>query len=229
MTKIKLGSNISDARGKLNGHVFSKNRYGNYIRNKVTPVNPQSAYQTSIRNRLAGISSAWAALTAAQRNAWNAAVSSFAKTNIFGDLINPTGFELHQRINNNLVTCGQAVLTAPPVPSGVDAFTAFSVAAAAGAGTVTLTIAPAIAADHVVKLYATPGVSAGISFVKSEYRLIDVLTDADVTPVALKVPYEARFGAIPAAGLKIFVKAVQVVKATGIAGTTISASCIVSA
>lgn len=227
--KIKLGSNIADARGKLNGHVFSKNRYGNYVRNKVTPVNPQSVAQMAIRNRLAGISSAWAALTAAQRAAWNSAVGSYAKTNIFGDLINPTGFQLHQVLNNNLLICGEAVITAPPVPEAVAAFTSMTVAAAAGAGTMTLTYAPAIAATEKVKVYATPGVSPGISFVKSEYRLIGVFATADASPLALKTAYEAKFGAIPAAGLKVFVKAIHVSTDTGQAGTTLSASCIVAA
>jgi hypothetical protein len=227
--KIKLGYNIADARGKLNGHVFSKNRYGNYVRNKVTPVNPQTAAQQGIRNRLSGLSSAWAALTAAQRTAWNAAVNSFAKTNIFGDLINPTGFQLHQTLNNNLLITGTAAITAPPVPAAVDAFTSISLAIAAGAATAVLTYAPAIAADHKVKVYATPGVSAGISFVKSEYRLIDVIATADASPLDVKAAYLATFGALPAAGLKVFLKVVQVNTVTGQAGTILSCSTIVAA
>lgn len=227
--KIKLGSNIADARGKLNGHVFSKNRYGNYVRNKVTPVNPQSAAQMTIRNRLAGLSSAWAALTAAQRTAWNAAVSAFAKTNIFGDLINPTGFQLHQTLNNNLLICGEAALTAPPAPAAVDAFTSISLAMANGAATAVLTYAPAIAADHKVKVYATAGMSAGISFVKSEYRLIDVIATADASPLDIKAAYIAVFGSIPEVGQKVFLKVVQVNTDTGQAGTTLSCSVVLAA
>ncbi len=227
--KIKLGSNIADARGKLNGHVFSKNRYGNYVRNKVTPVNPSTAYQTTVRNRLAGISSAWAGLTAAQRAAWNSAVSSYGKTNIFGDIINPSGKTLHQKLNNELLICSEAAITAPPVPAAVDAFTAISIAIAAGAATAALTYAPAIAANHKVKVYATPGLSAGVSFVKSEYRLLAVIATADASPYSFKAAYEARFGALPAAGLKVFVKVVQVNTDTGQSGIALTTSAIVAA
>jgi len=227
--KIKLGSNIADARGKLNGHVFSKNRYGNYVRNKVTPVNPSTAFQTAVRNRLAGISVLWSALTAAQHAAWNSAVGSYGKTNIFGDVVNPSGKTLHQKLNNELLITGTAAISTPPVPVGVDAFTSVSVAIAAGAATAVLTYAPAIAADHKVKLFATPGVSAGVSFVKSEYRLIDVIATADASPLDIKAAYIARFGDLPAAGRKVFVKVVQVNTVTGQAGIALTASTIVIA
>jgi len=227
--KIKLGSNIADARGKLNGHVFSKNRYGNYVRNKVTPVNPSTVFQTAVRNRLAAISALWVLLTVAQRNAWNAAVGSYGKTNIFGDVVNPSGKTLHQKLNNELMITGTAVISTPPVPQGVDAFTSASLAIAAGAATATLTYAPAIAADHKVKVYATPGLSAGISFVKSEYRLIDVIATADASPLDIKAAYESRFGSLPAAGQKVFIKVVQVNTVTGQAGIGLTASTVVVA
>jgi len=227
--KIKLGSNIADARGKLNGHVFSKNRYGNYVRNKVTPVNPSTTFQTAVRNRLALISGLWILLTVAQRNAWNAAVGSFGKTNIFGDIINPSGKTLHQKLNNELLICSEAAISNPPVPTGVDALTSMSIAIAAGAATAVMTYAPAIAADHKMKVYATPGLSAGISFVKSEYRLIAVIAAADVSPYSFKAAFETRFGSLPAAGQKVFVKVIQVNTDTGQAGIGLTASAIVIA
>lgn len=227
--KIKLGSNIADARGKLNGHVFSKNRYGNYVRNKVTPVNPSTAYQTAVRNRLASVSSAWAAQSAADRAAWNAAVSNWGRTNIFGDLINPSGKTLFVKLNTELLGVGAEIIPQPPIPAEVPTMATYSLAAAAGAGTLTLTYTPAIPAAFRVKVYATPGVSAGVSFVKSEYRLIKIAAAADASPLALKVPYEARFGSIPAEGQKIFVKLVFVNYSTGQAGIALTMSCIVAA
>ena len=47
--KAKFGSFIVDGRGKVNGHVISKNRAGSYIRTKVTPVNPRSTAQLTQR------------------------------------------------------------------------------------------------------------------------------------------------------------------------------------
>lgn len=226
--KAKFGAIVVDGRGKIGGHVMSKNRAGSYMRTKVTPVNPQTTYQAGVRNRLTSLAQGWRGLTAAQRAAWNAAVADYAKTDIFGDLRNPSGFNLYQRLNNNLVNVGVAAISVPPIPSSVDAFTGFTLAAAAGANTITATFAPAIAADMAVKVFATAPQSAGKSFVKSEYRQIGVIDNGDVSPFALTTLYNAKYGSVGAAGQKIFVKLVQVNNTTGQEGTPIVASAIVA-
>lgn len=228
--KVKFGAVVVGGRGKLSGHVASQNRAGAYFRTKVTPVNPKTTSQTTVRNRLAGISSGWRSLTAAQRAAWNSVVTDFAKTDIFGDLRNPSGFNLYQRLNNNLVTCGESQITSPPAVLAVDAFTSISLAAedSTVAESFSLTFAPAVAADHLVKVYATPPLSAGINFVKSEYRLIAILPNSDTSPADLLTEYQAVFGSTGEAGQKIFVQCIQVEETSGIAGTSISASAIVT-
>lgn len=226
--KIKFGALVVAGRGKIGGHVASRNRAGAYLRTKVTPVNPQSIDQVAARNRLAGISTDWRALSAAERIAWNAAVSDYAKTDIFGDIRNPSGFNLHQKLNNNLVNVAQAQITAPPLPEAIDAFTSVAVAADFTLQTVTITYAPAIAADHSALVFGTPAISPGVSFVKSEYRQFDVMVAADATPFVISAEYIAKFGAVGAVGMKVFIKMVQVNWNTGQAGIPISASCIIT-
>lgn len=227
--KCKWGALVVDGRNKIGGHVASKNRAGSYFRTKVTPTNPGTNYQVGVRNRLAGISSAWRALTADQRTSWNAVVADFARTDIFGDLKNPTGFNLYQRLNNNLLNLGVAGIDTPPLPQAVDAFTSLSIAAAAGAQTLTVTFAPAIVSDHGAWILATPGLSAGISFVKSEYRQITPLNFNNFSPFDAETAYIVRLGVIPAAGTKLFVRMFQVHNTAGMAGIPIQASCIVAA
>lgn len=227
--KCKFGAIVVDGRNKIGGHVASKNRAGSYFRTKVTPTNPGTTYQVNVRNRLGGLSSAWRGLTAAQRLAWNAAVGDYAKTDIFGDLKNPSGFNLHQMLNNNLLNVGESAITTPPLPEAVDAFLTLSGAAAAGAQSFTITFTAAIAADHKVKVLATPGISAGISFVKSEFRQVTTWADTTGSPADFAGSYIAKFGAVPAEGTKIFIKLVQVHKTTGQAGIAIQASLIVAA
>ena len=55
MAKIKFGMMMTDARGKLGGQVFSKNKGGAYVRTKVTPSNPQTIAQTTRRALFAAI------------------------------------------------------------------------------------------------------------------------------------------------------------------------------
>lgn len=227
--KMKFGAIITDGRGKIGGHVASKNRAGAYLRTKVTPVNAQTTYQNSIRNRFTGLSQGWRGLTQAQRDAWNAAVADYARTDIFGDLKQPTGFNLFQRLNNNLITIGEASISTPPLPSAVGVVTAVSLAIAEGAGTMSLVMGGAVPAGTNVKVFACAPVSAGKSFVKSEYRVIDILAPAAGTPVNLKAAYESKFGSVGIAGQKVFVKLLAINATTGQSGTPSQASNIVAA
>jgi hypothetical protein len=227
--KMKFGALVIDGRGKIGGHVASKNRGGAYLRTKVTPVNGQTSAQTSIRNRFTTLSQGWRGLTEAQRDAWNAAIADYSRTDIFGDLHQPTGFNLYQRLNNNLVTIGEAAISTPPLPSAVGEVVASSLAVAAGAGTMSLVMAGAVPADTNVKVFACAPVSAGKSFVKSQYRLISILAPAAATPVNLKAAYEAKFGSVGMAGQKIFVKLTAVNATTGQEGTPSQVSAIVAA
>ena len=226
---MKFGALVVDGRGKNGGHVASKNRAGAYLRTKVTPVNAQSPAQNSIRNRFTTLSQAWRGLTQAQRDAWIAAVGDYARTDIFGDLHNPTGFNLYQRLNNNLVTVGEAAIAVPPLPAAVGEVVASSIATAVGADTMALAMTANVPAGTAVKVFATAPVSAGRAFVKSQYRLIAILPAAEATPYDLKAEYIAKFGGIGVAGQKIFVKLVAINTTTGQSGTPSSVSGIVAA
>ena len=131
--KMKFGAIVTDGRGKVGGHVASKNRAGSYLRSKVTPVNPRSLSQVNVRQRLSTLSIAWRGLTASQRLQWNRAVENFAKTDIFGDLRNPSGFNLFQRLNNNLLSTGSAQINVPPTPVAVPSLTSLTPTCSTGA------------------------------------------------------------------------------------------------
>lgn len=214
--KIKWGALVVDGRNKIGGQVASKNRAGAYMRNKVTPVNPQTSYQVTIRARLSSISSSWRGLSAGQRLAWNAAVSDYKKTDIFGDIQNPSGFNLYQKLNNNLDNIGVAAITNPPLPVAVSVFDTGVLAAAAGAQTLSLTVTPAVQpVGESIIFRATAGQSAGKTFVKSEFRQILVSTAAVAGAYDLAAAYIAKFGPIGPAGVKIFVQAIHVNETTG--------------
>jgi hypothetical protein len=216
--KAKFGAIVVDGRGKIGGHVMSKNRAGAYMRTKVTPVNPNTSFQASVRNRLASISSAWRGLTQVQRDAWNQAVNEFKRTDIFGDIKNPSGINLYQRLNNILSNVGGSALTTPPLPVSVSTFSALSVVVVTGTPAITLTYAPAIPATEKVMVFGTAPQSAGKSFVKSEFRLIGVYDSADTSPLALVSDYVAKFGSVGVTGKKLFFRAIHCNSTSGQAG-----------
>ena len=226
--KIKFGAMIVAGSGKIGGHVASKNRAGAYLRTKVTPVNPNSTFQANVRNTLSTISSSWRGLTQAQILSWNNAVGMYKITDIFGSIQNPSGFNLFQRLNNNLTRAGVATITAPPLPVAIPVIiTAVASQVHAGATLITFTTDPIVTAS-VIEVFATAPLSSGKSFVKSELRFIGLMPTLAAHVATLTTLYAAKFGGPGVAGQKVFFLLKQVSNVTGQAGIPVKLSCIVS-
>lgn len=224
--KIKFGSIVTDGRGKLGGQVYARNRSGAYVRNKVTPNNPQTLYQSLQRAVLATFSEAWRGLTQQQREAWNAAGESFPTTNQFGDQVIPTGKNLFTRLNNNLTDINQSTLTNPPLPAPIVEPEDLELTVAAGT--------PAMALDFNgdstmgYKVFATPPLSPGVGFFKNKFKMIDTLPIPPAGTLDLLDAYQTRFGSFQE-GQKIAIKVVPVVAATGQKGVGKTVAAIVAA
>lgn len=215
MAKIKFTAFLAEARGKLAGTVFSKNRGGNYVRTKVTPVNPQTSSQVAVRNQLTAFAQNFRALTAAQIAAWNTAVSNFTSTDIFGDIKTPAGINLYNKLNINLALAGQAAIVNPPLPTGADACVIESLVSDVSSSLFTIdTDLAAVPAGHSLIIEATPQLSPGKSFVKSEFRVIEVLAAATAFPYLAGPTYIAKFG-VPIAGQKVFCRIKTINNTTG--------------
>ena len=146
MAKAKYGEMLADLRGKINGTVHSKNRFGQYMRNKTSPVNPQTTSQSGVRNSFSTFAQGWRSLTAAQRAAWISAVDGFTKTNVFGDTYKLTGANLYMSLNRNIATAAGAAITSPPIPAAVTGITALSCDPDVSDATIVATYTPAIPA-----------------------------------------------------------------------------------
>lgn len=230
MAKVLYGEMISDMRGKLNGTVHSKNRSGQYMRTKVSPVNPQTSFQANVRSSFAFFTQNWRALTAAQRASWNAVVDQFQKINVFGKSFKVTGANLYIGLNRNIATIAGTAITSPPTPSTVTAVTSMSAVADVSDATIVLTYAPAIPAGQKLALFATAAHSAGIYFVKNKLRLIGYLVTANASPYDITSLYEAKFGTgWKSAGLVLDIEAKPIVTASGIAAPVFSTRTTVQA
>jgi len=229
MAKVLFSALISDMRNKLNGSVFARNRGGAYLRTKVTPVNPKTSAQVAQRSLLTTYAQSWRSLTEAQRLAWSAAVGSWAKTDIFGTIVNPSGNTLYIRLNINVALAGGTALSTPPSPVGAEALTELSVVADVSSSAVTVTFLPAaVPADHAMVIESTPMLSPGISNANAKYRVIKTLAAAAVSPDNAFTSQTAKFGAL-VAGQKIFVRAKFINMLTGEVSQQLNASAIVTA
>lgn len=174
--KVKFGAIVTEGRGKLGGHVASRNAGGAYFRTRVTPVNPRTLLQQAYRSVFGSISRSWRALTEAQREAWNSAVSNWSKTDIFGDTKNPSGFNLHQKINMIMNTIDKPFLTEPPAPENVPPVALSSIDYLPGQITLNLVSAAGpLTGDTILVIEATPPVSPGKKFVANLKRVVTAI------------------------------------------------------
>ena len=191
MAKIKFGMFMTDARGKVGGQVFSKNRSGAYVKNKSTPTNGQTLRQTFIRQLLGAISQAWSALSTANRATFNNAVESWSKTDIFGDARNPTGKNLFTALNLNLVNSGQAQITSAPDKVEMPVL---SVTSVTNSGTVLTVVADDDLTEGQVIVMATAPQTKGTSYFKGKFRQIGVVAGTAIDAADITSLYVAKFG-----------------------------------
>jgi len=185
------------------GTTASHNRYGQYLRTRATPVNPNSTAQGTARNRLSVNAAAWRALTSGQRAGWGDLGASMIRTDSLGQSNPLTGFSAYCSVNNNQLAAGNSVLSDAPAlvtPSGL--LTATLTLAAAS---LSLAYTPTPLGTGVrLLLYASPQRSPGRGY-ESDYRLIKVGTAAQASPLVALTEYTARFG-VPVVGNRIFFK-----------------------
>lgn len=221
--KAKFGAIVVDGRGKINGHVASKNKAGAYFRTKVTPTNPRTTAQSGVRSIVSTLSKAWSSLTDDQRAAWNSAVSAYGKTDIFGDLRNPSGFNLFVKLNATLLGMGVAQIDVPPLPSAVGSVGAFTLVADNSSQTLVATMPDLDLTTGDALIEATPSMSPGKSFVDSDYRALGYAA-AVASPLSLTAMYLAKFGTIGQAGQKIHVRISPINGTTGQKGAGVTSS-----
>lgn len=228
MAKVKFSALVSEMRNKLNGSVFSKNRAGNYLRNKTTPVNPQTGFQQARRSTFGSISSAWRGLTDSQRKSWIELAQQLVYTDIFGDTKVLSGSQLHQKLNTNIMLTGNPIIATAPVPVSVPFVGIVAATVTAGTPAFTVTVSPGtVPAGFTLLVYATPLISPGRAFVKNEYRLLGPSTPT-AGVVDLLSSWNFRFGSL-VEGQKIFVRVVLVSEDTGQAGIASEVAITVAA
>lgn len=81
--------------GSQAGTTASRNRFGQYLRSRATPVQPRTPKQTFKRAAFTQASSSWRQLTAPERDAWNAYASQVQRSDSLGQSYTPTGHELY--------------------------------------------------------------------------------------------------------------------------------------
>lgn len=116
MALVKYGGGVIQMSGSIGGNTHARNRYGNYVRARTKPINPNSASQVTVRAIMAFLVERWSeTLTAAQRTAWNLYASEVSMLNKLGESIHLSGFNHYVRSNSIRSRIGAPIVDAGPV------------------------------------------------------------------------------------------------------------------
>jgi len=224
--KAQFGALVVAGSGKINGWVASRNRGGAYFRTKVTPLNPSTSAQQNARGILGSLSTQWSQLTEEQRLSFNNAVASFATTDIFGDIRNPSGINLFVKLNTNLINTGQDQITSAPAKEEFLFSPITQVDFDVSSQSSVISLGNSLNDTAQVLVFATPTLTNGTTFVKNRLRLV-ANVQVDGTLIDFEAGYQAKYGAF-AIGANI-VAGFRVVSATGQASVFQSATAVVVA
>ncbi len=198
MAKAKYGGGIQDLRGSIAGQVHSRNTYGNYIRQKVSPVQPRTARQLEVRELFSTLSRMYSTqLTDEEQEAWRQAAASTPVRDVFGDSISLTGINLFNRLNSLRLLMGQEPLRTPPPLVEVPALEEFWVMYDVDLGAPVVRFSPSpVPNDHWLFIWATEPLNPGVAFVTHKLRLLVVLGPGSTDATSLGPAYTARYGTI---------------------------------
>lgn len=162
---------LTDPRsGSYQGITSSRNRFGQYVRTRATPVQPRTPKATANRAQLTAGSSAWRLLTDPQRTAWNDYAAQLSRTDSLGSSYSPTGASIYTAAS--IIGLAAGSVTDPPLvlPSYVLAVDSMDyVDATPGPEALTVTVS-VTSADNLFVAETSGPVSPGITSAASVRR-----------------------------------------------------------
>jgi len=203
MAKVTYGPNIVDARNKCGSVVYTRNRGGQIIRNKVTPHNPKSTAQQTIRTALTSIRKRWSyTLTDAQRAAWSSLQTQLTLSDVFHQAKSLTGDLWYCKLNLNLSLIGKPIIDTPPgsivalSPNDIAAWTATYSPRA-----LSLTPATALDSSHTALVSATKLFPASRYSPNGKLRNIATFPGPSAGPFDFSTQWATKFGSLIPSGV----------------------------
>lgn len=208
MALVKMGVAVSQISGSIAGTTFARNRAGAYMRNRTTPLNPQSPRQTAVRATLANLANIWTqTLTQAQRDGWNQYAAQVPLQNRLGQQFFASGINMYARGNALLLDAGGVRRDEAPASfTQGPSFTPTLAVVTAGA-TITITDLGGIdLTAEPVSMLLSQGITqgAGVNFFAGPFRKIDGTAYTLGTPVLPVVAIPSVFPFI--AGQVVFLR-----------------------
>jgi len=183
MAKIKPAVGAAEARNRVGGAVYSRNRYGPYIRAFASPVQPRTPGQMAQRAAFTHVSQRWRdVLTSDQRLAWSWYADQTKLCDVFGDKQPLTANAMYCRFNVMWYRLfGTTVDTAPAVPGEAPMIIATLSGTAAGGISITAFNPTLLEADKWVVLQCKAPTAQSRNFFNGPFMYCTNF-DGDATP-----------------------------------------------
>lgn len=199
----------SAASGSTGSKTASRNRGGQYLRNRAIPTNPNSARQANVREGLGTLTPQWSStLTEDQRAAWNLYAANVPVVDVLGATIKLSGINMFVRANAPRLQAGFDVILDAPATFNVGdtpilgSFTMGDDGSYVVGGSVLL---PATADDTILVYQGRP-TNAGVSYFRGPYRFWGFVAPDAVTGIWSFEPDVADTPFAVVAGQKVFAR-----------------------
>lgn len=225
MALMKLTAFNGGIKGKVNGTIFQITPQGQVVKGGLIDAISAGARLTKadagrlmpVKRYLTQLSSAWRALTDADRASWSTAAPSFPFLNRWNEPYTPSGFLLYMRVNLNLLKIAFPTVHTAPAPDTIVPAGPGVISFDAMAGNFNLnsyTSSP----THITLIWATAQISPGAIPKPSQFKFIYQCTNAESFPFNLNSYYNDIFGVTPTSG-NVWFKLTNVNVNTGQSGT----------
>lgn len=190
--------------GSYAGTTSSRNRFGQYVRNRRSPVQPiGTGRRAFIRAAFGAASVAWAALTSDQQAAWDSFAEGHPVTNSLGATVVLTGHQMFVAVGTQSQNIGSGLPITPPDTTDTPALSAVTLVAD-DTPTVTVGFTASTAAASCLIAFSPP-LGPGRRFPTRFWQASVASTTGAAQTVVSAGAYVAEFGTLTV-GNRIFVK-----------------------
>lgn len=181
--------------GSVNGTTSSRNRFGQYVRTRATPVNPNTGAQTAKRDVFAQCAQLWRTLTSVQQAAWSYFAQAHPRLDSLGQTIVLTGAQMYSAINCQLMGLTGVTVDEPP-SAGPLAAPVLTIDDDSIAAPISLAYTPTpTGAGLTMVLFCSPPQTRGRSFC-GDFRILTTVAPATASPVEILDALEAKWGTV---------------------------------
>jgi len=194
---------------------------------RVIPTLVQNDYTAEWRGRLAAVSQAWAAVSAANKEAWRTYAQTNPVVDRLGSQLTLQPSAVFIQLNTRILKCAGTQIDVPPVSLPPTGISGQSIAVDIGPGDTEIAwTSGALGATEHLAVWAAVSDNPGRAYYKNFLKLVHVSAAAATTPEDIETDLTARFGT-PIVGARVYAEIEVWDNATGLVSGRVYADTLV--